>query len=126
MHSTTHVRRAHKERRKNLDISDTAEEISQPRRICHDKRPNHNLPIWCEGTLPPLANARVLVPIWNCQGTSRLIRSLVGPEDGEDDEEDDLSLPPDSDEDAGGVGDAQERLVAGVRGCDNKYRDGSP
>lgn len=41
-----------------------------------------------------MSNVRVSSP----QGTSRIIRSLVGPEDGEDDFEDDASLCVDSDD----------------------------
>ena len=39
---------------------------------------------------------------WLCprKGTSRMIRALVGPEAGEDDNEDELFLPLDSDEEA--------------------------
>lgn len=45
-----------------------------------------------------------------------MIRSLVGPEDGEDDDEEDLSLPPDSDEGKDGDFHAQDRLLAEVWG----------
>ncbi|CAM9361984.1 unnamed protein product [Scytosiphon promiscuus] len=54
------------------------------------------------------------------KGTSRLIRSLVGPEDGEDDDDEDSSLCVDSDDDTGDSEEVED--IAGALTCDTvKY-----